>query len=120
MRQSLSQVFPTLGSPALGMGQAGMRVLAPLELGAIPMGGQPAAAYGRSMGISVWPMPHAPRVPFRLRVSDWRARNWRRALLAWFVLSLALMAVTAHFPGSLREATGVVIAAVPVLFAALP
>jgi hypothetical protein len=72
------------------------------------------------MGISVWPAQHAPRAPFRLRVSSWRARNWRRALLTWFVVSLALMAMAAHFPGSLREATGVVIAAVPVLFATLP
>jgi hypothetical protein len=120
MRQSLSQVFPTPGSPALAIGPTGIRVLAPPELGAIPMGGQSPAAYGPSMGISVWPAPRAPRAPFRLRVSDWRARNWRRALLTWFVLSLALMVVAAHFPGSLREATGVVIAAVPVLFAALP
>jgi hypothetical protein len=120
MRQSLSQVLPTLGSPALGTGPAGTRVLAPPELGAIPMGRRSPAAYGQSMGISVWPTPRAPRAPFRLRISGWRARNWRRALLTWFVLSLALMAVAAHFPGSLREATGVAIAVVPVLFAALP
>jgi hypothetical protein len=77
----------------------------------------------------------APRVPFRQRVAGWRARNWRRAVLAWFVLSLIIMAVAAEpntdFPkaqaGSvpavrvlLRVAGGLTAAGVPLLLVALP
>ena len=77
----------------------------------------------------------APRTPFRLRVAGWRARNWRRAVLAWFVLSLVVMAVAAEpgtdFPKAqahavpavwtvLRVAGGLTVAGVPVLLVALP
>jgi|HubBroStandDraft_5_1064220.scaffolds.fasta_scaffold193597_2 hypothetical protein len=114
MRQSLSQVFPTPGiSPNRRW------VLAPQEAGAIPMGRCSPAAYGGSMGISVWDQ-RLPRVPVRLRISAWRSRNWRRALVTWLVLSFALMAEAAHFPGPLCDAAGVVVAAVPVLLAILP
>jgi hypothetical protein len=71
------------------------------------------------MGISVWDQ-RLPRVPVRLRISAWRSRNWRRALVTWLVLSFALMAEAAHFPGPLCDAAGVVVAAVPVLLAILP
>jgi putative drug exporter of the RND superfamily len=54
------------------------------------------ASYGEAiMGVSVW-RQHPPRAPFRGRVASWRARNWRRAILAWFVLTLAIMAVAAE------------------------
>jgi hypothetical protein len=86
------------------------------------------------MGVSVW-RQRAPQAPLRRRVAAWRARNWRRALLAWFVLTLAIMAVAAEpaadFPkaqlGSVPAVrmvlrTGAILAAsgVPVILAALP
>jgi hypothetical protein len=48
-------------------------------------------------GVSAW-RGRAPQASFRQRVAGWRARNWRRAVLAWFVLTLAIMAVSAE-PG---------------------
>ena len=77
----------------------------------------------------------APRTPFRQRLAAWRARNWRRVILAWFVLSMIIMVVAAEpktdFPraqaGSvpavqtfLRVAGGLTVAGVPVLLIALP
>lgn len=85
-------------------------------------------------GVSVW-RHRAPQVSFRQRVAGWRARNWRRAVLAWFVLTLAIMAVSAE-PGSdfpkaqassvpaaqtvLRVASVLTVAGVPVLLITLP
>jgi hypothetical protein len=80
------------------------------------MGVHPPAAYGRSMGIAV----RDQRASARLRVSSWRTRNWRRALVAWLMLSFALMAEAVHLPGPLCDAAGVLVAAIPVLLAALP
>jgi hypothetical protein len=86
------------------------------------------------MGVVIW-RQRAPRVPFRQRVATWRARNWRRAVLAWFVLSLIIVAVSAEpataFPKAqarsvpavrmvLRVAGGLTVAGVPVLLIALP
>lgn len=86
------------------------------------------------MGVSVW-RQRAPQAPLRQRIADWRARNWQRALLAWFVLSLVIMAVAAEpatdFPRAqlssvaavwlvLRIAAVFVAAGVPVVLAALP
>jgi hypothetical protein len=86
------------------------------------------------MGVSVW-RQRAPRASLRERVADWRARNWRRALLAWSVLTLAIMAVAAEpatdFPQAqlssvpavwlmLRIAAVFTAVGVPVLLAALP
>ena len=86
------------------------------------------------MGVSVW-RQRPPQAPLRERVASWRARNWHRAILAWFVLTLAIMAVAgepaADFPKAQLNAvpavrvvlrTGAVITAagVPVLLAALP
>jgi hypothetical protein len=86
------------------------------------------------MGVSVW-RQRAPQAPLRQRVAAWRARNWRRALLAWFVLTLAIMAVAAEpaadFPkaqlGSVPAVrmvlrTGAILTAsgVPVILAVLP
>ena len=47
------------------------------------------------MGVSVL-RQRRPQAPLRERVSGWRARNWRRAILTWFVLTLAIMAVVAE------------------------
>ena len=86
------------------------------------------------MGVSVW-RQHPPQAPFRERVAIWRARNWRRAILAWFALTLAIVAVAAEpaadFPKAqlnsvpavrvvLQPAAAITVAGVPVLLAALP
>ena len=77
----------------------------------------------------------APRASFRQRVAGWRARNWRRAVLAWFVLSPTIIAVAAepktYFPKAqarsvpavrmvLHVAGGLTVAGVPMLLIALP
>jgi anti-sigma-K factor RskA len=86
------------------------------------------------MGVSVW-RQHPPQAPFRQRVASWRARNWRRAILAWFVLTLAIVAVAAEpaadFPKAqltsvpvvrvvLQTGAAITVAGVPVLLVALP
>jgi hypothetical protein len=86
------------------------------------------------MGVSVW-RQRQPQAPLRERVAGWRARNWRRAILAWFVLTLALMAVAAEpaadFPKAqlnsvpavrvaLRTGAVITAAGVPVVLVALP
>ncbi len=88
----------------------------------------PERGYG--MGGIAW----RPRAPLRQRIAGWRVRNWRRAILAWFALSLVILAIAAEprsdFPraqaGSvpvvrmiLRVADGVTVA-VPFLLIALP
>ncbi len=99
------------------------------------MGTRPAPPYGeRAMGVLSW-RQQAPQATFRQRVVGWRARNWRRVVLAWFVLSLIVMAIAAEprtdFPKAqarsvpavrmfLRVAGGVTAAGVPVLLIALP
>jgi anti-sigma-K factor RskA len=93
------------------------------------------ASYGEAiMGVSVW-RQHPPQAPFRQRVASWRARNWRRAILAWFVLTLAIVAVAAEpaadFPKAqltsvpvvrvvLQTGAAITVAGVPVLLVALP
>ena len=88
----------------------------------------PERGYGMS-GIA-W----HPRAPLRQRITGWRVRNWRRAILAWSALSLIVLAIAAE-PGSdfpkaqagsvpavrtiLRVADGVIVA-VPFLLIALP
>jgi hypothetical protein len=86
------------------------------------------------MGVSVWSQ-RASRAPLRLRVAIWRAHNWHRVLLLWFVLTLAIMAVAAEpaadFPRAqlssvpavwlaLRAGAVLTAVGVPVLLAALP
>ena len=76
-----------------GLGPAAIGGIAPLKAGVTAIGTRPALSYGgRAMGVLVW-RQHAPRASFRERVAAWRARNWRRVVLAWFVLSLIIMAV---------------------------
>jgi len=85
-------------------------------------------------GVSAW-RGRAPQASFRQRVAGWRARNWRRAVLTWFVLTLAIMAVSAEpgpdFPKAqassvpaarmvLRVTSVVTVAGGPVLLIALP
>lgn len=71
----------------------------------------------------------------RGRLAGWRARNWRRVVLAWFALSMIIMVMAAEpksdFPKEqvrsvpavqtfLRVAGGLTVAGVPVLLIALP
>ena len=67
------------------------------------------------MGVSVW-RQRPPRSSLRERVAGWRARNWHRAILAWFVLTLALMAVPVVPP----TAGAIIAAGIPVLLVVLP
>ena len=88
----------------------------------------------RSAGVIAW-RHRAPRAPFRQRLAQWRARHWRRVVLAWFVLSLITVVVAAEpstdFPKAqlrsvpaartfLRVAGELTAAGVPVLLVALP
>ena len=118
-----------------GLGPAAIGGIAPLKAGVTTLGTRPVPSYGgRATGVVIW-RQRAPRVPFRQRVAAWRARNWRRAVLAWFVLSLIIVAVSAEpapdFPKAqarsvpavrmvLRVAGGLTVAGVPVLLIALP
>ena len=67
------------------------------------------------MGVSVW-RQRPPQASLRERVAGWRARNWHRAILAWFVLTLVIMAVPTVPP----IVVAVIAAGVPVLLVALP
>jgi hypothetical protein len=67
------------------------------------------------MGVSIW-RQRPPQAPVRERVARWRARNWNRAILAWFVLTLAIIAVRVVPP----TATAIIVASIPALLAALP
>ena len=133
MRQSLQQVWPERGHG--GLGPAAIGGIVPLKPGVTTIGTRQALSYGgRAMGVLSW-RQRAPRASFRQRVAGWRARNWRRVVLAWFVLSLIVVAVAAEpatdFPkaqtGSvpavrmvMRVAGGLTVAGVPVLLIALP
>lgn len=133
MRQMLEQVGQGRGRG--GLSAAAIGRMAPLESGVATIGTLPVPSYGGpTTRAVVWHRP-ALRVSFRQRLAGWRARNWRRAVLAWFVLSLAILAVTAEpktdFPkaqaGSvpavrvvMRVAGGLTVAGVPLLFIALP
>jgi len=132
MRQSLQQVWPERVRG--GLSHAAIGGIAPLKPGATTIGTRPAPSYGgRTMEV-IW-RQRAPQATFRQRVAGWRARNWRRAVLAWFVLSLIIMAAAAEprtdFPKAqarsvpavrmfLRVAGGLTAAGVPVLLIALP
>ena len=132
MHQSLQQVRPERARE--GLSPAAIGVIAPLKSEAT-IGTRPAPSYGeRARGVLSW-RQLAPQATFRQRVAGWRARNWRRAVLAWFVLSLIIMAIAAEprtdFPKAqarsvpavrmfLRVAGGVTAAGVPVLLIALP
>jgi len=73
-------------------------------------------SYGEAiMGVSAW-RQRPPQTPLRERVAGWRARNWHRVILAWFVLTLALMAVPVVPPA----AAAIIAAVIPVLLVILP
>jgi hypothetical protein len=91
------------------------------------------------MGATVWrqrpQQTQVPRAPLRQRIAGWRARNWRRAILAWFVLTLSLIGVAAEpatdFPRAqldsvpavrvvMQTAAPIIAAGIPVLLAVLP
>jgi hypothetical protein len=133
MRQALKQVWPEHGRG--GLGPAAIGGIAPLKAGVTTIGTRPAPSYGeRAMEVLIW-RQRVPQATFRERVAGWRARNWRRAVLAWFVLSLIILAVAAEprtdFPKAqarsvpavrmfLRVAGGLTAAGVPILLIALP
>ena len=67
------------------------------------------------MGVSVW-RRRPPQAPLRERMASWRARNWHRAILAWFVLTLVIMAVPVVPPA----AAAIIAAGIPILLVVLP
>ena len=128
----MRQIWQERGRGGLGSAAIGRTV--PLKAGVTAIGTRPALSYGGRAGVLSW-RQRAPRASFRQRVAGWRARNWRRVVLAWFVLSLIVVAVAAEpatdFPkaqtGSvpavrmvMRVAGGLTVAGVPVLLIALP
>jgi hypothetical protein len=142
MGQSLTQTLPD-EQQGLQSPEAGEGVLNPAETqgitspgsGAITMGKRSPSSYGgHTMVVTAW-RRGAPQPSFRQRVASWRARNWRRAVLAWFVTVLAVMAVAAEpvtdFPRAQANAVPAVrvtlsavelltVAGVPLLLIALP
>jgi hypothetical protein len=132
MRHALQQAQPQRGragmSPAVGR-------TVPLNPGLAAVRTAVRPLYrGRSARAIAW-RRRAPRAPFRQRLAQWRARHWRRAVLAWFVLSLIIVGVAAEpataFPKTqlrsvpaartfLRVAGALTVAGVPVLLVALP
>jgi hypothetical protein len=146
MGQSFAQTMPDeqlvrdagLLSPEAGDGvlnPAKTRGIAFPNTGAVTMGTRSPSSYrGRMMAVTTW-RQGAPQPSFRQRVASWRARNWRRAVLAWFVIVLAIMAVAAEpvtdFPRAQANAVPAVrvtlsavelltVAGVPLLLIALP
>ena len=129
----VQQVLPKGGRG--GISPATIGGIASLKSGATTIGARSAPSYGRrGMGVVAW-RQRAPRASLRQRVAEWRVRNWRRAVLSWFVLSLIILAVAAEpktdFPkaqaGSapavrmiMRVAGGLTVAGVPVLLIVLP
>jgi hypothetical protein len=130
MSQALQQARPERGRVAMGPVIGGT---VPLNPGLTTVRTRPAYG-GRSAAVIAW-RQRAPRTPFRQRLVAWRARNWRRVVLAWFVLSMIIVVVAAEpktdFPKAqarsvpavqtfLRVAGGLTVAGVPVLLIALP
>jgi len=130
MSQALQQARPERDRVAMGRTIAGTVPLNPGFTAVTTRGWRTR----RSAGAIVWRRP-APRPPFRQRLVAWRARNWRRVVLAWFVLSMIIVVMAAEpktdFPKAqarsvpavqtfLRVAGGLTVAGVPVLLIALP
>jgi hypothetical protein len=132
MSQALQQVPPERGRLRMGPAISGT---APLNPGFGAVATRPAyAGPGRNAGVIAWPQ-RAPRTPFRQRLVAWRARNWRRVVLAWFMFSMVIVMMAAEpktdFPKAqarsvpavqtfLRVAGGLTVVGVPVLLIALP
>ena len=130
MSQALQQARPERGR----VGMTRDREDGPADPGCTRRTRPRAAGTGWSTGVIAW-RQRPPRTPFRQRLVAWRARNWRRVVLAWFVLSMIIMVVAAEpktdFPRAqvrsvpavqmfLRVAGGLTVAGVPVLLIALP
>ena len=140
INQALRQARQARGRVRMGPAVAGTVPLSPRFTGVgtrSAYGGRsrrPAWITAWSTGGIAW-RPRSPRTPFRQRLVAWRARNWRRVVLAWFVLSMIIMMMAAEpttdFPKAqarsvpavqtvLRVAGGLTVAGVPVLLIALP
>jgi hypothetical protein len=136
MSRALQQARPERGRARIGPAVAGTVPLNPrfTAVGMRPAYGGRRPRAARSAGVIGW-RQRAPRTPFRQRLVAWRARNWRRVVLAWFVLSMIIMMIAAEpttdFPKAqarsvpavqvfLRVAGGLTVAGVPVLLIALP
>jgi hypothetical protein len=136
MSQALRQARQARGRVRMGPAVAGTVPLSPrfTAVGSRPAFGGRSRRAARSTRVIDW-RPRAPRTPFRPRLVAWRARNWRRVVLAWFVLSMIIMVMAAEpttdFPKAqarsvpavqmfLRVAGGLTVAGVPVLLIALP
>ncbi len=136
MSQALRQARPERGRVAMGPVIGGTVPLNPglTTVRTRPAYGGRSAGGGRSAAVIAW-RRRAPRTPFRQRLVAWRARNWRRVVVAWFVLSMIIVVVAAEpntdFPKAqarsvpavqtfLRVAGGLTVAGVPVLLIALP
>ena len=92
MRQALQQAPPGRGRADMRPAIGGIVLLHPGRAGAVP---RTRTLYARSTGAIAW-RRRAPGAPFRQRLAQWRVRNWRRAVLAWFVLSLVIVGVAAE------------------------
>ena len=118
------------GRPAIGGQSRCTRALRSERVPCTAAGPGAGGAPGSSPGAS-----DRRGLPFRQRLVGWRKRNWRRVILAWFVLSMIIMMVAAEpktdFPRAqarsvpavqtfLRVAGGLTVAGVPVLLIALP
>jgi hypothetical protein len=135
-----TQVLPQAGLLSPPAGHRGMSPtktgeIAPPNSGVTTMGTRSPSSYGEhTMVVSAW-RQGAPHVSYRQRVASWRARNWRRAVLAWFVVTLAIMAMAAEpstdFPRAqansvpavrvtLQAVEMLTVAGVPLLLIALP
>ena len=136
INQAVRQARQARGRVRMGPAVAGTVPLSPRFTAAGPRsayGGRSRRAAWSTGGIA-W-RPRSPRTPFRQRLVAWRARYWRRVVLAWFALSMIIMMVAAepstYFPKVqtrsvpavqtfLRVAGGLTVAGVPVLLIALP
>jgi hypothetical protein len=136
MSQVLRQARQARGRVGMGPAVAGTVPLSPrfTAVGTRSAFGGRSRPAAWSPGRIAW-RPRAPRAPFRQRLVAWRARNWRRVVLAWFVLSMIIVVMAAEpttdFPKAqarsvpavqtfLRVAGGLTVAGVPVLLIALP
>ena len=136
MNQALQQARPERGRLRMGHAIGGTVPLNPgfTTVGARPAYGGLRPGGGRSSAVITW-RQRAPRTPFRQRLVAWRARNWRRVVLAWFALSMIIVVMAAEpkteFPKAqlrsvpavqtfLRVAGGLTVTGVPVMLIALP
>jgi len=136
MSQALRQARSARGRVGMGPAVAGTVPLSPrfTAVGTRPAYGGRSRRAPWTTGLIAW-RPRPSRTPFRQRLVAWRARNWRRVVLAWFVLSMIIVMMAAEpgtdFPKAqarsvpavqtfLRVAGGLTVAGVPVLLIALP